>query len=135
MLKKTIKFTDFNGVERSETHYFHLSKSELMRKEMSVEGGFSEKIQKISEKMDAPAIMEVFEDLIRLSYGEKSDDGRRFIKSKELSEAFMQTGAYDALYMELITDAEAAAAFFKGVIPDDLAKEVDKANHPALKSE
>lgn len=133
MLKKTIKFDDFNGVERTETHYFHLSKSELMRKEMSVEGGFSEKIQKISEKMDAPAIMEVFEDLIRLSYGEKSDDGRRFIKNKELSEAFMQTGAYDALYMELITDAKAAADFFKAVIPDDLAKEVDKADHPALK--
>jgi hypothetical protein len=133
MLKKTINFTDFNGTERSETHYFHLSKSELMRKEMSVEGGFAEKLQRISEKMDAPAIMEVFEDLISLSYGEKSDDGRRFIKSKELSEAFMQTGAYDALYMELITDADAAAAFFKAVIPEDLAKEVDKSNHPALK--
>lgn len=133
MLKKVITYTDFNDVERTETHYFHLSKSELLKKEMSVNGGFAEKIQRISEKMDAPAIMETFEELILMSYGEKSEDGKRFIKSKELATAFMQTGAYDALYMELITDADKAAEFFKAVIPEELAKEADKANHPALK--
>ncbi len=137
MLKKVITYTDFNGNERTEPHYFHLSKSELMRKEMSVSGGLTEKIKRISEKMDAPLIMEVFEDLIYSSYGEKSDDGRRFVKSKELTEAFVQSVAYDALYIELITDADAAAAFFKGIIPDDLSKDFDKelkkVEHPALK--
>ena len=132
MLKKVITYTDYNGVERTETFYFNLSKSELMRKEMSTAGGLTEKIKRISETLDAPEIMSIFEDLVLSSYGVKSDDGKRFIKSKQLSEEFMQTEAYDKLYMELITDSKAAAEFFKGVIPADAAAELEKQNHPAL---
>lgn len=132
MLKKVFTFKDYNGLERTETHYFNLTKSELMKKEMSINGGLTEMIKRVSETLDAPVIMDIFEDLILSSYGKKSDDGRRFIKSKEISEEFKQTEAYDQLFMELITNSEAAAAFFKAIVPEDALEEAEKAQHPAL---
>ena len=100
MLKKTIKYTDYNGVERKEDFYFHLTKPELIEMQFSTDGGLDEKIRKIFMAQDGRAIMNIFKELILKAYGEKSDDGRRFIKSKELSEAFAQTEAYTELYME-----------------------------------
>jgi hypothetical protein len=122
MLKKTIKYTDYNGVERTEDFYFNLSKAELTEMEMSVQGGFAEKINRIVAAEDAPSIIETFKDLILKSYGEKSEDGKRFIKSKELSEIFAQTEAYSELFMELATDSEAAAAFVNGIVPVNMAQ-------------
>lgn len=140
MLTKTIKFEDWNGVEREEDFYFNLSESELMEMEMSTEGGFVNMMQKTVQKKDAPQLMAVFKKLILKSYGEKSDDGRRFIKSQELSEAFSQTPAYDHLFMELCTNADAASAFVNGIVPKKLAEKAQSAevqaqlkNHPALK--
>ena len=117
MLKKTITFTDYNGMERKEDHYFNLSKAEIMEMEMSTTGGLSEMIKRIVDAQDAPAIIKVFKDLILKAYGVKSPDGKRFIKSKELSEEFAQTEAYSELFMELATDADAAAAFVNGIVP------------------
>ena len=112
MLKKTITYVDYNGNERTETedYYFNLSKAEIMEMEMSTTGGLAEMIQKIVAAQDAPAIIKVFKDLILKAYGEKSADGKRFIKSDEIRDAFSQTEAYSQLFMELATDADAAAA-------------------------
>jgi hypothetical protein len=118
MLKKTFTYVDFNGVERTEDHYFNLSKAELMEMELSTTGGLAEMINKIVNAKDAPAIVKVFKDLVLKAYGQKSADGRRFIKSKELSEEFAQTEAYSQLFMELATDADAAAKFVNGIVPD-----------------
>lgn len=117
MLKKTIKYTDYNGVERSEDFFFNLTKAEIMEMELGTTGGLAEKIQRIVDAQDAPAIIEVFKDVILKSYGEKSPDGKRFIKSKEIADAFVQTEAYSELFMELATDADAAAAFINGIVP------------------
>ena len=117
MLKKTFTYVDFNGVERTEDHYFNLSKAELMEMELSTTGGLAEMINKIVAAQDAPAIVKIFKDLVLKAYGQKSADGRRFIKSKELSDEFSQTEAYSQLFMELATDAEAAAAFVNGIVP------------------
>ena len=117
MLKKTFTYTDFNGVERTEDHYFNLSKAELMEMELSTTGGLAEMINKIVAAQDAPAIVKIFKDLVLKAYGQKSADGRRFIKSKELSDEFSQTEAYSQLFMELATDADAAAAFVNGIVP------------------
>jgi len=122
MLKKTITYTDYNGSERTEDFYFNLSKAEIMEMEMSTAGGLTEMIQKIVAAQDAPAIMKVFKELILKAYGEKSPDGKRFIKSDEISTAFSQTEAYSQLFMELATDADAAAKFVNGIIPVDLGK-------------
>ena len=122
MLKKTITYTDYNGVERTEDKYFNLSKAEIMEMEMSTAGGFAEMVQGIVKAQDAPAIMKIFKDIILKSYGEKSPDGKRFIKSKELSDEFSQTEAYSDLFMELCINAEASAAFINGIIPADVAE-------------
>lgn len=117
MLKKTFTYTDYNGVERTEDHYFNLSKAELMEMELSTTGGLAEMINKIVAAQDAPAIVKIFKELVLKAYGQKSADGRRFIKSKELADEFAQTEAYSQLFMELATDADAAAAFVNGIVP------------------
>ena len=122
MLKKTITYTDFNGMERSEDFYFNLTKAEVMEMEMSTSGGLAEMITRIVAAQDQPSIIKIFKDLILKAYGEKSPDGKRFVKSEELSTAFSQTEAYSQLFMELATDAEAASAFVNGIVPADMAK-------------
>lgn len=124
MLKKNIKYTDYNGVNREEEFLFNLTKAELMEMEMGTTGGLAEQIQRIVDAEDAPAIMKIFKDIILKAYGEKSADGKRFVKVNEagvpLSIGFSQTEAYSVLFMELATDADAAANFIKGIIPGDI---------------
>ena len=129
MIAKTIKYTDYNGVEREEQFLFNLSKAELMEMEMGTTGGLAEMIQKIVASKETPQIIKVFKDLILKAYGEKSADGKRFVKVNEagvpLSLGFSQTEAYSILFMELATDADAASNFVNGVVPSDIsAKDV-----------
>lgn len=130
MLKKTIKYTDYNGVERSEDFYFNLSKAELAEMELSVDGGFAEYAKRIADAKDTPTLVKLFKELILKAYGEKSGDGRRFLKVDEkgvpLSIGFSQTEAYSILFMELASDADAASKFFTGIIPSDLSEQVAK---------
>lgn len=123
MLKKTMTYTDYNGIERTEDHFFNLSKAEIMEMEMSTTGGLAEMIKRIVAAQDQPAIIKIFKELILKAYGVKSPDGKRFIKSDEISLEFAQTEAYSQLFMELATDADAAAAFVNGIIPADMAKQ------------
>ena len=125
MLNKSIKYTDYNGVERTEDFYFNLSKAELMEMEMSTAGGLAETITKIVAAQDQPAIIKLFKELILKAYGEKSADGKRFVKSDEIAAAFSQTEAYSELFMELSTDSDKAAEFVNKIVPADLAKEVN----------
>ena len=117
MLKKTITYTDYNGTERTEDFYFNLSKAEIMEMEVGIVGGLSGKIKKITETQDIPEIASIFKELVLKSYGEKSSDGRRFMKNDEIRTAFSETEAYSNLYAELATDADKAVAFFNGIIP------------------
>lgn len=120
MYKKTMTYPDYNGVEREETFYFNLTKAELLEMEMTTTGGMVETIQKIIKAKDTPSLIRIFKDVLLHSYGEKSLDGKRFIKSKELSEAFAQTEAYSQMFMELATNADAAVEFINGIIPNDV---------------
>lgn len=117
MLKRTITYTDYDGNERTEDFYFNFSKAEVSEMELSVNGGLTAMIARIIATQDAPSIIKTFKELVLKAYGEKSLDGKRFIKSEELSTAFSQTEAYSILFMELATDADAAAKFFNAVIP------------------
>ena len=123
MIKKTITYTDYSGNERTEDFYFNLSNAEIMEMEMSTTGGLAEMIQKIVAAQDSPAIIKIFKDLVLKAYGEKSPDGKRFIKSEELSIAFSQTEAYSQLFMELATDADAAAKFVNGIVPSNMSNQ------------
>lgn len=133
MLKKTITYTDYNNVERTEDFFFNLSRAEVSEMEMSTAGGMAEAIRKIVAAQDAPAIIRVFKEIILKAYGEKSPDGKRFIKSEELSTAFSQTEAYSQLYMELATDADSAANFINEILPRDMSSENKAAIAPAAK--
>lgn len=125
MLKKTIAYTDYNGTERTEDFYFNLTQAEVMEMEMSTHGGLAEMIQRIVAAQDAPAIIKIFKDLVLKAYGEKSADGKRFMKSEEIATGFAQTEAYSILFMELATDADAAAEFVNGITPKDSKKTAD----------
>lgn len=117
MLKLTKTYTDYNGVSRTEDFYFNLSESELMEMEMGTSGGFAAMIQAIVAAQDVPALVKVFKQVLLKAYGEKSADGKRFIKSEEISTAFSQTEAYNQLFMELATDDKKAADFINGIVP------------------
>ena len=118
MFIKTIDHTDYNGNKRSEDHYFNLTEAEALELEMSTNGGFSERIKRIIAAQDTATLVKIFKDLIKLSYGRKSLDGRKFEKSEEIFNEFKDTQAYSILFMELATDAKAATEFVNGIAPN-----------------
>lgn len=120
MLKKTVTYKDLNGKERTETFYFHYFESEIMDMEMSEEGGLAERIQRIIDAKDQPSLLKVIKKFVIDAYGVKSDDGRRFDKSQEVKDAFLQCPAYSKIYMELLTDDLLAADFVNQVVPEDM---------------
>lgn len=126
MLTKTINYTDYDGVERSEVFYFNLTKAELTELNLTTEGGLQEVLRKIVDAKNVPELTKWFKKIVLMAYGEKSADGKRFIKSEELTEAFTQTEAYSELFMELITDSEAASKFVNGLLPN-----IETSNIPA----
>ena len=126
MLVKKIKYEDYDGNQREEDFYFNLSRAELMEMELGVSGGLDAKIKRLSQTLDGPEVMKMFKEIISKAYGIKSLDGKRMVKSEQISEEFMQTEAYSELLMELLTDPEAAAAFINAVVPKQ-----DKSSIPA----
>ena len=129
MLKLTRTYNDYNGMSRTEDFYFNLTQAEVTEMELSVDGGLVERINRIVAAKDGKQIIAVFKDVILRAYGEKSADGKRFIKNQELRDAFAQTEAYSDLFMELATDAEAAAKFINGIIPQ--GKKAQASSSPA----
>ena len=131
MLKKTVKYEDFDGNTREETLYFFITKTELTEMELKTPGGFAKKLERISTSANGAEIMDVFKEIILTAYGEKSEDGRSFIKKRNgvrLADEFEQTMAFDALFTELITNPDKASAFVNGIMPKDLMAEVNKQN-------
>lgn len=120
MLTRTITYTDYDGNERTEDFRFNLNKSELTTMEMSYEGGLKDRLKTMIDRKDAPLIMKTFREILHMAYGEKSPDGRRFMKSDEISTAFEQTEAYNILFMELCTDTKKAGEFIEAILPQDL---------------
>lgn len=116
MIKETIKYVDYNGEQREEDFYFNLSRAELISMDYSVEGGLKEMIEKIVKEKDTVKIYKMFTDIIYKAYGEKSPDGKRFVKSQEISEGFIQTEAYSELIMKMISEPDYAAKFIEGTI-------------------
>lgn len=133
MLAKKIPYTDFNGNPREETFYFNLSKAEILEMELGVAGGMTKLIESMVAAEDGPGLAKFYKDIILKSYGEKSLDGKRFIKSQEIRDAFEQTDAYSELYMELVTDRDKASEFVRGIMPAQAVQQVSDHNKPELK--
>lgn len=132
MLKRNITYEDLEGETVTETFYFNLSKAELMELQMSSEGGFGKLLERIIETTNKKAMIEQFKRIILMSYGVKSEDGKRFIKNDELRHQFTEMPAYSALFFELATDDDAAVAFVQGIVPKDILAEVEKEAAKAL---
>lgn len=126
MLKETITYKDYNGKERTEDFYFNLTKSEIVERAAVSETDYAEKLKTIIKASDGSKIMETFKQFLFDSYGEKSEDGRRFMKSQELSKAFSETEAYNVLFMRLVTDPDYAANFIRGILPEGIEGEGKK---------
>ena len=126
MLKKTITYTDYDGMERTEDFWFNLSKTELTKLDAELPGGVLGVLRKIIAKKDRKALVDFIETLILRSYGEKTLDGKRFVKTPEMAEEFMQTPAYDELFMSILSDTDSQTSFINGVIPQSMAKEIEQ---------
>lgn len=128
MICKKITYKDFNGQERTEDFYFHMSKADVI-KWMSTNGNYTldKVLGKLIKTENVKDMINEVDYLILHSYGEPSLDGKRFVRSEELSKEFSESEAYSVLFMELVSDAKKAAAFFNGILPDDLAKSINDA--------
>lgn len=115
MFKKTVTYTDFNGVERTEDFYFHVTEAQAVELELSETGGLKASVERIIQAQDMPQIISVLKKLVLESYGVKSPDGRRFIKTDKVKEEFEQTEAYSKIFMELAFDDKKAAEFVNGL--------------------
>lgn len=128
MIKKSITFHDLDGNEVTQDFWFHLSKAELLEMEISTTGGLRDSMQRLIDKRDGESVIRTYKDLILKSYGERSLDGLRFMKEdkdgRPLYKEFMQTEAYSELFTSLVTDDEAAAEFFNGVLPKEVAEKM-----------
>lgn len=126
MLKKTVSYTNFNDEEVTETHYFHLTQAELVEMELSMDGGLSKHLQRVVDSEDGGEIMRTFKTLLLDSYGKKSDDGRNFVKTQAIKDEFASSQAYSQIFMELATNADAAAEFINGIVPKGLEEQMEK---------
>lgn len=120
MYKKTITYEDFNGEKQTEDFYFNLSKPEIVKLQLSIEGGLDKYIEGLAKESDPAKIIPFFERLIDISFGVKSEDGKRFLKDASYTEAFKQTAAYDEFYSQIILDqtGQEAINFVKGIMPN-----------------
>ena len=126
MIKKTVTYTDYNGVERTESFYFHFSEAEILDMEMSTEGGFAERVRRIVDAKQQTELLKVIKQFVYDAYGVKSDDGKRFIKNDEVKTAFIESPAYSKIFMEMLGDDKIAAEFVNGVVPANMKDELAK---------
>jgi hypothetical protein len=128
MYEKNIKFKDFFGSDRIEKRYFNLSEAEVLDAQFDKQGDFSQLVQGIANTKDIESLGKLFKEIILRSYGEPSPDGIYFNKSKEIRDRFENSALYNALYTELLFDADAASEFINHVIPvDSIQKLTEKA--------
>lgn len=126
MFKKTIEYTDFNGEKRKEDYYFNLTKAELLEMQLSTEGGLKEMLEEIVKTKDVPKLVKMFKRIIMLSYGEKTPDGKHFMKNDEIRQRFECSEAYSELFMELATNDDSAAEFVNALLPEDFQSGEDE---------
>lgn len=126
MLKRDIKYTDFNGDEQTDTFYFNLTRAEIVELEYVEKGGLDEFIRTIVKTEDHKALIKLFKQIVLMAYGQKSDDGKRFIKNDQLREDFEQSAAFDELFIQLATNETTMSTFIQGILPKDMQDEIKR---------
>lgn len=116
MFKKQITYTDFNGTERKEDFYFHMSVQEATRLQAKHNGQPLDIYAKnLAANQNVEEMIKFIEEIMLTSYGKKSDDGKSFVKSPAIRTEFEYSQAYAELFEELLTVPETAEKFAKGV--------------------
>jgi hypothetical protein len=132
MLKKPIKYKDFDEQDVEEEFYFNISEAEVIELEHEHKGGMSGWLEELVKIEDNRQMFAELKKIILLSYGEKSPDGKQFLKKdsegRPLSAQFEQSAAYNALMFEIFSDEGNAAAFLTGVFPERVRKEMAEAS-------
>lgn len=126
MYTKTVEYENYNGEKVKKKLYFSLNKAELLEMEMRTEGGYENYLKRLINSRDNNELTNIFKELILKSYGIKSDDGERFIKTPQLREEFEQSAAYEAFFVDLCLNGDSQTAFVNGIIPAALFAEVQK---------
>lgn len=129
MFKEHFEYEDYNGVKREEDHYFNLSQPEIVKLNFSSAGGLKETVLRLTQEQNGGKIIELFERIIQMSIGRKSEDGRKFEKSPEIINDFVSTPMYPMLYMRLATDAEYATKFINAIVPKEVSEAAAKADN------
>jgi hypothetical protein len=129
MLTKTIKYKNFKDEEVTKDFQFYVSKADLAALGLGAEkdGGMETLLRRIVATNDGGRLTELFEQLIMLSVGEKSEDGELFIKNDEIKKKFRYSEAYSELFIELVTDTDKMIEFVNGIVPEGMKGEIQKA--------
>lgn len=127
MYIKEIKYTDYNGNERTEKHYFNLNETELTKMELSINGGFTAYMDQLLEAQDTSRMMQIVDEIIDRSYGRKSLDGHLFEKSPQILAEFKASEAYNKFFIETAMDQEKVTEFILGVMPDNFQAKMAEA--------
>lgn len=122
MIIETVTYENYYGEKKTKDLYFHLTKPELVDLQVSETEGLDKYIKRISASESQKEIVEVFKKIVKMAYGVVSPDGDRFMKNQEVKDAFLESPAYEAVYMRLATDEKEAAKFINGIMPKDLDK-------------
>ena len=128
MIKWPITYKDYNDNEITEDFYFNLNKAELTKMQFDANGAYSEYIERIKNERNIKLLGEEFKNLILMSYGQKSDDGKVFRKNQQIRDDFENSEAYSELFMTLISDEAQASKFVTGILPKDLQNSVNIPN-------
>lgn len=138
MFCKKITYTDYNDIQHTEEFYFNLNRAEILNMLTTESDATLDQVfNYFRQTRNSKALLKMVEDLIKSSYGVKSADGKRFVKTPEITEAFVQSEAYSELLFELLNDADATAKFFIGIVPKNLQGDIEKfyASHPDMTPE
>lgn len=134
MFVKEITYKDFNDKPHTEKLHFHMMAPEMADLEFNTvfetgpdgKGGLGDYVREAMNSGDGRKVYTFFKMMIVNAYGLRSEDGSRFSKKPEFTEAFLNSRAYEEFFMWLVGDPKNAEAFWLGIMPERLAEIADQ---------
>jgi hypothetical protein len=122
MFKHNIDYVDFNGTERNEDFYFHLSSVEVTRLEAEIGRDLNTHIKELTANQDMKTLLDFLERILLGAYGRKTSDGKSFIKNKDLRTEFEYSNAYAEIFEQMLTNPDLAKKFGEAVADNGKSK-------------
>lgn len=121
MLKHQVSYKDFDNKTVKETLWFNLTTRDSAKLTIKY-GDLAAYVKKIEKEKDAASMMVLIEDLVLTAYGERSEDGRHFVRNDEIRERFSYSLAFEALLDDLYSDEKKMSKFFDALLKPLIAK-------------